>query len=102
MRWGRLGTGWEGEGMQEIDAILVCGGCHTIFHGRDMGASCPKCQGQMESGYAAIGLLDALEDSEAMNILMGTSAADAAIEAIAEEGWEYDPSFVHPRRLVKL
>lgn len=87
--------------MQEIDAILVCGGCHTIFIGRDMGAICPKCQGRMAAGYAAIGLLDALEDSEAMNILLGSSMADDAIEAIEGEGWDYDPSTVHPNRLVK-
>lgn len=88
--------------MKEINAILVCSQCHSIFDGRDMTAPCAKCGGNIGRAMTMQGFLDILDDSEAMDIIMESSLAHRVCDELWEDGWKYDPGYCHPKRLVRL
>lgn len=88
--------------MKEIDAILICGQCHSVFDGRDMLAPCPKCGGSISHGMTAQGFLDHLDDSQGMDVLMRTTIANRICDVLYEEGWKYDPALCYPKRLMKV
>lgn len=88
--------------MKEINGIVICGKCNSIFDCSNMLAPCPNCGGQMSRGMYQVAILDALADSDAMDIVMESNIATRVCDELYEAGWEYDPSYCHPKRLVKV
>ena len=88
--------------VQKIDAIIVCGGCHCIFSGRDMAAICPDCGGMMKQGLTSSAILSALADSDVMDMaLQDDDLGDRIIEVAAKNGYIFDPFLCGEHRLTK-